>query len=112
MVCGKTAWAKKQCTAPTNCVMMCISCVQTLSTLKGLFIQDQEQPGPYGGSDLTHKPANNICRAGFRPVALQLARVPETGEQGRQTPRTPLGDGRIDSGLGGFLGAPLREVRL
>ena len=106
MVCGKPAWAEKQCTAPTSCAMTCISCVQTLSTLKGLSIQDLEQPGPYGGSDLTHKRAKTICRAGFRAVALQLARVPENGEQGRQPPRTPLGDGRSDSGLGGFLGGP------
>lgn len=70
------------------------------------FTQDQEQPGPYGGSDLTHKPAKNICRAVFRPVALQLARVPENDKQGQQHPRTSLGDGRSNSALGIFSGLP------
>ena len=46
MVCGKTAWAKKQSMAPTNCATMCTSCVQTPSTLKGLSIQGFEQPAP------------------------------------------------------------------
>ena len=91
--------------APTNCATMCISCVQTPSTLKGLFIQDFEHPGTHGGSDLTQEPAKTVCKAGFRPVALQLPRVSESGEQARQHPRTPLGYGRSDLGLGVFLRA-------